>query len=741
MTSARPNGLDPMHRGIPRLIYLARTLRLCFFPLFTVIAGNLVLLFVPQAREALLSFGEGNVALGIVAFEIAFIAWMISAWYVARLLVGKRFQPDLVGQCSSPAFAAFVANWLPRALAVIAGVPLAVWMIGAFRSPWLGISLCGCSAALFVGLVFRRKVATERNQRWVTNWQRRPHEDFARFDDLAPSAWLFISLLALLSAALLFGLPVGMQHLARPIGAPALLLFALMSWNVFGGFALTYLPKSYHHPAWTWILVLALVLFYLRNENHPVAGPATFPSARPRPAVVAAFREWLRSRPDPTAPVIFIATAGGASRAAYWTTSALGKIEDEARTAGKVFAGNIFTISSVSGGSLGAAAFVTALDQARRFPAQADACTRIRTLGNALTGKDHLSTVVGLMLYPDMFQRFLPFQIDSWDRSRGLEEVWASDWRDIVSACQPPGSDNPNPWQRPFIELHQRSDTWLPTLALNTTAIAAGLPVLQADFHVDRPEVFDLLDGSVQPQFLSLAQAVHNSARFPYISPDGLVRLAATASGEGDKWDRLGDGGYVEASGAMMLANIIRALNDAHLIRDVPRVLNRDSQPAAAVADDGPWVSLSQVRVLVLDNAPSDPSAWLCGSDRAGNTTTVRERLRHNGPGAGSWWSPPVPDVSGPLLGAFSTRGGRGLIAEVDLLELVGGCTESFAELRLPLPPPGEREPSMNWMLDAASRRQMDLDLDAPDSTSGSAALVRDNLSRVQSWLSTAAAH
>ena len=57
---------------------------------------------------------------------------------------------------------------------------------------------------------------------------------------------------------------------------------------------------------------------------------------------------------------------------------------------------------------------------------------------------------------------------------------------------------------------------------------------------------------------LSLAQAVHNSARFPYISLAGTVRLKTLhhdgdALDDGGTWDHLGDGGYAESSATLAL--------------------------------------------------------------------------------------------------------------------------------------------------------------------------------------------
>src|SRR5262249_36553470 len=60
-----------------------------------------------------------------------------------------------------------------------------------------------------------------------------------------------------------------------------------------------------------------------------------------RPHPVTAFDQWLSehglaknpsnadtSKPNPV-PVIFVATAGGGSRAAYWTAAVLGKLQDD----------------------------------------------------------------------------------------------------------------------------------------------------------------------------------------------------------------------------------------------------------------------------------------------------------------------------------------------------------------------------------------------------------------------------
>jgi hypothetical protein len=69
----------------------------------------------------------------------------------------------------------------------------------------------------------------------------------------------------------------------------------------------------------------------------------------------------------------------------------------------------------------------------------------------------------------------------------------------------------------------------------------------------------------------------------------------------------------------------------------------------------------------------------------------------------------------------------------VDLLELLGNCTERFAELRLPKPAGNLTEPSMNWMLNKQSRQQIDAVLDGKPATDPSG-LVADNLERIRRW-------
>ena len=702
----------PPATGIPRLTYLGRVLQLCFFPVLTVFAGVIVFWVVPQAREALHAFGDEHRISEQAFFELAFVLWLLSAWYVARLLVGKRFEPDLIGSCISASFAQAVALWLPRALALIAGIAV-TWLIARDTHQWGLVALLAVTCAVTFGLlVFRRQIGRLRNQRWVQHWHRRPQEDFERFDSLAPSAWYFIGFLAFISAALLIALPVGMESIARPVGSPALLLFALMSWTIFGGFVLTYLPKSYHLPVLTWIVALLAIAFSRCNENHVVAPPvAGIRNSSPAP-LKDVFAAWLQNRKHPEGPVILIATAGGASRAAYWTTSALGMLQDESPS----FADNVFLISGISGGSVGAVAFVTSLDLVRSTGG--NPCRSVRNLGNEFTGKDDLATVMGMLLFPDLFQRLWFRPIEMADRSRGLEEIWVRDWNKIMEDCDPEARPHINPWSEAFTALNanRTAESQIPALALSSTALRQGRPVMQATFSLPRGDMAQLLPAdpttslNLETASLTLTQAAHNSARFPYVSPAGRV-----IGKDGNLWDRLGDGGYIEASGSLVLAEVITELETEGLLR------SGETCVEVTAAAQHPCL-----KVLVLDNSATKKAEWLCSADDKANPADEDSGIST---GSVAHWLP-LPDLLAPLQGAFSARGGRALSAQVDLLRLVGGCGDHFAEIRLPSEAK-QIMPSMSWMLDSNSRMLMDNALNKP--SPGSALEV--NLNRIRGWL------
>jgi len=126
--------------------------------------------------------------------------------------------------------------------------------------------------------------------------------------------------------------------------------------------------------------------------------------------------EMRRARRDgrATFPVYIAAAEGGGLRAAYWTTSVLGEIED---ATGARFSRHLLAVSGVSGGSLGGATFVAGLVEPQA------ACgspreTSVRECARAFLRRDFLSPVTAYLLFPDLVQRFIPWPLRTLDRAR-----------------------------------------------------------------------------------------------------------------------------------------------------------------------------------------------------------------------------------------------------------------------------------------------------------------------------------
>ena len=703
---APPPAPPQLPGDVPWLLYLLRVLWLCAFPVGVVLAGVGVLLGVAQAQETLLSF-EVN-SLQTVALVAAFGLWLLLAWYTARLLLDRRFSPDTLGECMQRRFAERLRRWLPRALIGIGGLPISAFFLLQARERLIGALLLAVTVGLGL-FVWRRRTWLLRlgpnngiARLLALDVRRNAIAAMAREDRMSTPSRVLIALVLLLQWALLVQLLIWPEATARALGSPALVLFAMGSWVVFGGILLTYVPKVWIRLPLTPLPLALLVLCAPFNDNHWVAPPEQSAAVDnlPRQASDAWLATWMRTAgADGKRPLVLVAVAGGASRAAYWGTAALARLSELSEQEGVNFADSVFTVSGTSGGALAAASYVAALD-ARRQAADPTQCTPWALLRD-FTGQDHLATPVGYLLYPDLMQRLLPFTLPSADRALALEGVWTRDWpRSLARQCPAREAKAGNPWSQAFTALHARTTDaqWLPLLALNTTALQRGQRVYQADYLLPSSDGIDLLDPTLglDVNRLTLAQAVHNSARFPYISPAGAVRFVdvhrdAENDDRGRNWDRLGDGGYVEASATLTLLDLLRDWEAAGKLRDC-----RADEDCAGQG----ILDRRRLRLLLLSNTPARIEDWLCrDAPRAENAQPV-DGQRYRATELG------LDELLAPPSGILATNSGRGRDSQLELIKRVGGCNR-VAELRLPKHKL-QREPSMNWMLNAASRAQID---------------------------------
>lgn len=393
------------------------------------------------------------------------------------------------------------------------------------------------------------------------------------------------------------------------------------------------------HIPFTLLFVVAWVLLIARYGHPNDVRRAEFPP-QPAPSIVTAAEAWKRANctaencPRP----ILVTTAGGASRAAFFTGTVLGELLDnpclepgrdcEGQAPGSpLLSRRIFAISGVSGGSLGAAQVAAAMSDARAGvnppcqPAQPAhyfkrlAAASWRDCLQILASDDFLSHAVLAMATSEPFlflerwiKRVWPGQ-HFRDRAGILEDAWINAYRRHTSpaATRPEEAGTAGDLAGAFSRLgaaRREAGSWLPLLVLNGTAEETGRRILSSQIDsrlgsgplfVDAYDVNSLLgtapdnpagngsrcDRLEQSQGLDLtvASAVTNSARFPIVSPAGRFTSGC------DIKLSIVDGGYFENDGATTTAEIAQALKGLGLEPAVIHIANEPRDQSDDPAD------------------------------------------------------------------------------------------------------------------------------------------------------------
>lgn len=476
------------------------------------------------------------------------------------------------------------------------------------------------------------------------------------------------------------------------IVGPVLVLAFGVSNAVFIGSLLVYHGLKYRLPLATLLIGFALLISRW-NDNHPVRrvekgiAPDTMHRAG---RLDSAFHAWLAARAKEDTgriPVVLVAASGGGLRAAYWTAMSLATLDD--KTADRRFAHHVFAISGVSGGSLGGAVYASLVrergthglkncaDHAPpgRFPdTTMTACVR------GFMNDDFLSPVLARMMTGDAVQQILPVPVEWFDRSRGLEDSWEASYD---------ATTKDSTFRRGFLELYTPDTAGVPILLLNATHVQTGRRYIIAPFVDDSAFLDSRSMHRVIGSDVPLSTAVHNSARFAYVSPAGRIER-----NDGKAYGAVVDGGYFENSGLTTIGDVRR---------QILGVLATAGKPAHSA-----WDSLAtRVDLLVLylcNNAKG------CKHDVVSDSSLTAERALGN-----EWFS--------PLLTLIATRDARGSLARSDVLRAQQGT--GFVQLnvcdslglvaadsgRLKLGRDRAVDPPLGWLLSSMARDWMDLSL------------------------------
>lgn len=579
----------------------------------------LAILLTDQGEESLRALGQSTTIGESIAFCVAVIGLATSAWYTSRIMFLFRFGTD----ASKPTAYPLLKKLLPRGLGVFILVALALKVLSVQDGAPAESGLVAIAIGLIVSaVVFLWFVINRRSLFGVDDFETQLTREVKSWRDLDRSTQFVFAGLLTVNFLMVLAAAYGAEYLAAFLGLAGLVPLWAATVTASGSI-LVYAANHYRVPAISIALGLAIVFSFF-NDNHSVR---QFPGMRPyhsqdlgrqQPAraleelsvvtedeakpgndpLTKYFENWvqdlLAARPDGIVPVFLVSAEGGGIRAAYWTAAVLAELEDRSQRLGEAnrdggqrfdFARHVFSISGVSGGSLGAATFAAAVRHNRDASGPKQ---KVRDLAAGMLKEDFLAPTVAVMLFPDLLQRFLPFPFLD-DRALALERSWEAAWKASSS-----GSED---FAQPMEDLWRPADFQVPLLFLNSAAVETGQRVIMQPLVFKSPAetrlVFnDALDGvSLLGGEVPLSTAVHMSARFTYVSPAGLIepRDGAQVSGgihEPRDWLRVVDGGYFENSGTVTSAEILQTIRRMKNPRIRPIVLHISNEPMKTARGD-----------------------------------------------------------------------------------------------------------------------------------------------------------
>jgi predicted chitinase len=418
-----------------------------------------------------------------------------------------------------------------------------------------------------------------------------------------------VALIALLTAVFVL-LPDKPAQWLETFGVVALFTLCVVSFCVH----ISLLTIKHRIPIFPLIFGAGVVIAWLNlNDNHhvrtlPRGAAKTEP---PRTTLAMAFPDWLKARqPAPASteafPIFVVSAQGGGIYAAHNAATFLARMQDLC----PAFRRHLFAVSSVSGGSVGAAVFAAALHaadtEAASGPATlaAAAQQQCETIDQFLSGSarvtlgeagnietkvqrtlttDFLSPLVAASMFADFTQIFLPVPVPAFDRARALEYTLenAADQMFAVPDAKASASN----LLRMNYQEHWKPDHDLPALILNATDAGSGKRVVISPFDFDprHPKDTDLCmlaelertgagpDEQVKSSALRmpLSTAAFVSARFPWITPAATVALKNDCMTRNPKV-RLVDGGYIDNSGVETALNLIDRIEALRKTQTLP---------------------------------------------------------------------------------------------------------------------------------------------------------------------------
>lgn len=522
--------------------------------------------------------------------------------------------------------------------------------------------------------------------------------------------------------AIFLTLPLAFPFVINAFSLNDLGIWPALACAAFGILGL-FLSRSRYVAAGLALIVTAFLCFVsllnYSKVSYAVTSLMADEPAQLQTTLESEIDHWIAvsQRDEKPAPYIFfVNAAGGGIRAAYWTASVLGRITD----CSAQFPDRLFAISGVSGGSLGgviyAAQLRNTLDEEGKqhvSPAAPPLCERhplsvadvplpvgqYQSQAKQILAHDFLTPALGNYFFRDVASAFLPLAVGQ-DRAVVFEHEMSNAWRAHCeraqqggrAACEPNNLDDTSFFalrrsqQREFYLPTLLESAWHPILLLNGTHQETGKRIITSHIKITQDiftDAYDFISGMTHAD-IPIAAAVLNSARFPAISPSGVIM--DNNNGRVETFGHIVDGGYFENNGAATLEELIaptmKMVNDRwpdSARRPKPVVIEILNNPDYVEQDYAIWNEVRKAFGIEV-----------------GNTT------------------PPIDDqtptmlsqVFGALQGLYNTSGGREVMASKSLIRTIRKQDGIFIQFRLC--PNMTPSPPLGWLLTSQSQKTMD---------------------------------
>jgi hypothetical protein len=366
-------------------------------------------------------------------------------------------------------------------------------------------------------------------------------------------------------------------------GKPGLvILCGLIFYTIISLFVM-YISNWLRFPFFTFVLVLALLFFLPRNNNHALAKvnePDQQAQIDARLPDSTYFENWLTYKQqkgllfkkDSVTPVFLIAAEGGGVRACYWTAQVLKKLH----IAHPEIYENTFAVTGASGGTVGLSFFYNYIFERSKAGVPALSDPAFYAPLDTITSADFLTGVTYGFMFPDLFQRVLPWPIESWDRAaflnRSFSKVFAKHTRVNDAGSTLLDQSILTPWLKDADPFHR------PAILFNSLYVEEGQKAVFSPYRITKAyyeDALDILDAT--KMLVPMKEGMVSSARFPVITPPGL--MMQNINGHEEKFGHLVDGGYFENTAVqtaqqtvMMIKSVVKRIKPAGKI--VPVIIS-----------------------------------------------------------------------------------------------------------------------------------------------------------------------